>query len=337
MKTILFSIFSLLICSIGMTQRTAKIYLDEENNRTDSANAVYVKEVIYENGIYKITDTDMDQKMLYYGEYSSLKPPIENGLVAHYSEPDVLYAEGQYLNGQIIGDWYYYEKDELGDSVNYSETLHYSKDSDCTITEFANSSSKNKALEGKIAIALNKYINDNFHLPPRTLIKSEFFDLDMNFTVNTQGRISCIEIINSFDSDLDAEIIRILKQFKSNEKIKDPIHMSFTFSNEEDAFVIVEVMPEFQGGDLNKFRQYVARELIYPERAAKEKIQGRVFVQFCVDSRGQVCNVKIVRSVHPLLDAEAVRVIKNSPLWKPGTQRGKPVRVEFTFPVVFTL
>jgi len=109
---------------------------------------------------------------------------------------------------------------------------------------------------------------------------------------------------------------------------------------EEDAgqiFFIVEDMPSFQGGDVNKFRTWVAEHLQYPEIAAENGISGRVFVRFVVEPDGSVDNVEVIRGVDPALDAEAVRVVKSSPKWSPGKQRGKPVRVAYTFPIVFVL
>jgi protein TonB len=81
----------------------------------------------------------------------------------------------------------------------------------------------------------------------------------------------------------------------------------------------------------------VAKTLKYPEIAAENGIQGKVFVQFAVNAKGEVTDVVVVRGVDPALDAEAVRVIKSSPKWAPGKQRGRPVKVQFTFPVVFVL
>ena len=104
---------------------------------------------------------------------------------------------------------------------------------------------------------------------------------------------------------------------------------------EEEVYFIVEDMPKFKSGDLNNFRMYIQENLQYPDSAAAKGISGKVFVQFVVNSTGYVKNVKIVRSADPYLDAEALRVIKSSPKWVPGKQRGKPVNVQFTFPIVF--
>ena len=83
--------------------------------------------------------------------------------------------------------------------------------------------------------------------------------------------------------------------------------------------------------------EYIAKNLRYPEIAAENGISGRVFVRFVVEPDGSVTNVEVVRGVDPALDAEAKRVVLSSPKWAPGKQRGKPVRVSFTFPINFVL
>jgi len=108
-------------------------------------------------------------------------------------------------------------------------------------------------------------------------------------------------------------------------------------SSDEEVFFVVEDMPDFNGKGPEGFRQYIATHLHYPEEAVKKRIQGRVFVQFNVNSQGKVTNSKVVRGVDPLLDAEALRVVNNSPDWKPGMQWGQKVSVQFTFPINFAL
>ena len=103
--------------------------------------------------------------------------------------------------------------------------------------------------------------------------------------------------------------------------------------NYDEVFQVVEDMPKFPG-DLNK---YLGRNIKYPEKAQKERIQGCVTVQFIIEKDGTVTNVKVLRSVHRLLDKEAIRVVENMPKWIPGTQRGEPVRVSYTAPINFRL
>jgi TonB family protein len=108
-------------------------------------------------------------------------------------------------------------------------------------------------------------------------------------------------------------------------------------SFEEEVFAIVEEMPRFKNGDINRFRDYINENLEYPAVAAESAIQGRVILSFVVDTLGDVTNVKVLRGIHPALDSEAVRVVEASPKWEPGKQRGRPVRVGFNIPVVFVL
>ncbi len=106
---------------------------------------------------------------------------------------------------------------------------------------------------------------------------------------------------------------------------------------EEEIFVIVEDMPTFRGGDVNKFREWVQRRVNYPQIAAENGIQGKVFLMFVVEPDGSVTNVTIMRGVDPALDNEAIRVVESSPSWSPGKQRGSAVRVRFSITVNFQL
>lgn len=108
-------------------------------------------------------------------------------------------------------------------------------------------------------------------------------------------------------------------------------------SSDEQVFVVVEDMPTFQGGDLNKFREYIQQNLTYPEIAAQHGIQGRIFISFIVETDGSISTVKVLKGVDPSLDKEACRAIESSPKWEAGKQRGKKVRVTFNMPILFTL
>ena len=99
---------------------------------------------------------------------------------------------------------------------------------------------------------------------------------------------------------------------------------------------VVEVMPQYPGGQIAMLK-YIMENIKYPKQIMEEGIQGRVTVRFIVEKDGSISNVKPVLSVHPLLDKEAVRVVKSMPKWSPGKQNGKPVRVQFNVPVMFKL
>jgi protein TonB len=103
-------------------------------------------------------------------------------------------------------------------------------------------------------------------------------------------------------------------------------------------FAIVEDKPTFQGKEADAaFREWVGKTTVYPAVAQENGITGRVFTEFTIDKDGTVTDIKVMRGVDPLLDAEAVRVLKLSPKWSPGMQRGKPVKVKYTFPFNFQL
>ena len=105
--------------------------------------------------------------------------------------------------------------------------------------------------------------------------------------------------------------------------------------DDEEFFMVVENMPEFPGGDLGLMK-YIQKNVRYPAIAKEYNITGKVYISFIVDKQGSVTNVKVVRGVDKNLDEEAVRVVKSLPKYKPGKQRGKPVRVMFTIPINFT-
>ena len=149
------------------------------------------------------------------------------------------------------------------------------------------------------------------------------------------------EVLDIVDDDVEIE-----DDFDFDMEATDDTEYDFTSMmgdddediDEEEVFYIVEDMPTFNGGDpATEFRKYIAQNLQYPEIAAENGVSGRVIIQFAVNKTGKVVDARIVRSVDPALDKEAVRVVMSSPKWAPGKQRGKAVKVLFTFPINFVL
>jgi len=116
----------------------------------------------------------------------------------------------------------------------------------------------------------------------------------------------------------------------SADKLKD-------ISEDDEVLTVVEVMPTFQGGDVNKFRAYLASNVKYPAIAAENGIQGQVFVQFVVDKTGEIRDINIIRGVDPSLDNEVIRVVEAAPDWTPGKHQGKNVNVIISTAVNFQL
>ena len=111
---------------------------------------------------------------------------------------------------------------------------------------------------------------------------------------------------------------------------------SDTIDTQDEVLDMVEVMPEFPGG-VKALMSYLAKNIEYPKEAENAGMQGRVVVQFVVNTDGSIEDAKVVRAVDPLLDQEAIRVINTMPKWKPGMQGGKTVRVKYTVPIMFRL
>lgn len=101
-------------------------------------------------------------------------------------------------------------------------------------------------------------------------------------------------------------------------------------------FTVVEQQPEFPGGEA-ALMQFIKKNLKYPAFAAENGIQGRVTLSFTVEKDGSIANIEVMRSPAEELSKEAIRVVSSMPKWKPGKQRGKPVRVKYVLPVTFRL
>ena len=120
---------------------------------------------------------------------------------------------------------------------------------------------------------------------------------------------------------------------KVNEKVVDEVPPAV---EETKIFEVVEQMPSFPGGDA-ALMAYLSKNIKYPVVAEENGIQGRVIATFVVERDGSITDVKVVKSVDPSLDKEAIRVLKSMPKWIPGKQNGSAVRVKYTVPVTFRL
>ena len=172
-------------------------------------------------------------------------------------------------------------------------------------------------------------------------LKTPMVLLDGNrITYETLGKISSDEIAS----------ITVLKDQAAvdqyGEEARDGILLVTTKKGVKDVFVpveqnpeffdVVEQMPEYPGGPSALF-EYLAKNIRYPESAEKAGIQGRVIATFVVMKDGSISNVKVVKSVSPELDTEALRVLSAMPNWTPGMQNGKAVNVKYTVPISFAL
>ena len=125
-------------------------------------------------------------------------------------------------------------------------------------------------------------------------------------------------------------------------KTKKPVLLDVVVKTEaqtepdDKPFDVVEQMPEFPGGQ-EALMQFLRQEVKYPKEAEEKGLQGRVVVRYIIEKDGSISEVEIAKSVNEYLDAEAIRVVNAMPKWKPGKQKGEPVRVKFTIPITFRL
>ena len=146
-----------------------------------------------------------------------------------------------------------------------------------------------------------------------------------------------IDIVDD-NIELENNIINLEDDASLGVEIQDYIEVVEEVVEEEAIpFQLVEEKPSFMGGDANMFSKWVNERLVYPEIAKENGVQGRVTLQFTVEKDGRVTKVKVLRGVDPSLDKEAVRVVSESPKWKPGKQRDRAVPLTYTFPVIFQL
>ncbi len=150
------------------------------------------------------------------------------------------------------------------------------------------------------------------------------------------------DVIDIVDDDIEIKddlLINLEDNANLGVEIQDYVAEVVEEVVEEEAipFALVEEKPGFQGGDPNAFSKWVNSRLVYPEIAKENGVQGKVTLQFTVNTDGSVSNVKVLRGVDPSLDKEAVRIVSSSPKWTPGKQRDKAVKVTYTFPVIFQL
>jgi protein TonB len=104
----------------------------------------------------------------------------------------------------------------------------------------------------------------------------------------------------------------------------------------QKVFDTVEQMPEYPGG-MQAMIAFLQTNMKYPEDAAKQKVEGRVMVQFIVETDGSISDVHVAKQVFPSLDAEAIRVVQAMPKWTPGKEKGNVVRVKYNLPIVFRM
>lgn len=194
-------------------------------------------------------------------------------------------------------------------------------------------------------LAFNHKSYDKREIDPSLLRQTEVLDEEMvEITKQEEPKPQPVEMpkqttqLEIVEDDVEVEDIEINAEVEQNEVIEEYVAPEVVEDEvvEQEIFKIVEEMPSFPGGEA-KLMEFVAKNVKYPQIARETGIQGRVFVNFVVEPDGSVSNVSVLRGIGGGCDEEAMRVVKTMPKWKPGKQRGKPVRVQYMLPVNFKL
>lgn len=183
----------------------------------------------------------------------------------------------------------------------------------------------------------------------RGAIIENVFEQDMEMPITNQPElappppppvtpINDILTIIDDESELEETILATTEETGEDVEIKHiPVAVEEELPVEDEIFEVVEDKPEFSDGGAAGLMRYLSTNIKYPTIPQENGVQGKVTVQFVVNKDGSIVDVKVLRGVDPYLDKEAVRVISSMPRWKPGKQRGIPVRCKFTVPVTFKL
>ena len=212
-----------------------------------------------------------------------------------------------------------------------------------------------------------KFLAKNIKYPAVALQNKIEGRVIVQFVVKENGKVAELKVVRGVTPELDAEALRVVglmpdwipgKQRGKAVAVKYTMPIMFrlqTPAPKEEAasapqivpndkpviqdgeiFTVVEEMPQFPGG-MMECMKFLSKNVNYPAEAQKAGVEGRVIVQFVVKKDGKLADAKVVKGVHPELDAEALRLVGLMPDWIPGKQRGKAVDVKFTIPIMFRL
>lgn len=288
------------------------------------------------NGEYKIWYPSGQLNFSGYYKYN-----LKNGEFLQFEETGLVSKKGIYSGGKLI------EGEAVLQDIVFEKPEQTAK-------FFGGSSAFDKYLKMKTSEL--KIIKD--------MIMGEELSINMNMTISKTGKIEKIDILGPSNPN-DNEILNAaFGEFPGfiPAKVEDiPVNsllkVDLIYTHEglqtnlgidlfpesvkidslgENPYALVEDMPDFPGGQ-NALRNFIAVTIRYPIEAQEKGIQGKVLVQYIIEPDGSISNVKIAKGVHPILDAEAIRVVKHMPKWIPGRLKDKPVRVSYTVPVNFVL
>lgn len=201
--------------------------------------------------------------------------------------------------------------------------------------------------------ALKKYIQTNVKYPVNALRMGIEGTVKIAFTVRHTGEVVDVRIERGIGSDCDVEAFRAVQAMPKwepavyeNYKVSATASVMISFNAEnnkvsyvppstmENSYVVAESSPEFVGG-YTAMMEFIQKNIKWPAARVKEKKQGAIHLTFLVLRDGSIKDVKVLKGVHPEIDAAAINVVRAMPKWKPGQQNGKTIDVRYNLPIRF--
>jgi len=202
--------------------------------------------------------------------------------------------------------------------------------------------------QGEYYLSFNDWVVSKIKYPSEARAKGIQGRITVNYTIEADGSISKVSLMGNPDPLLGDAAVKVIQASPKwnpakNPEAKDPfssmVAIKFELPNkilQDDGYVNVQKMPQYPGGEV-ELLNFIKTNTNYPETAKAEKIEGRVIIRFIVNKNGNAEEPVILKGIHPLLDAEAIRVVKMLKGFTPGYQGDKPVSVYYMVPISFTL
>jgi hypothetical protein len=223
MKRSLLTISILAVCINIFPQDTIKVFLDGNHAKTTEEKAKFVRKAVCKDHIIYLTEDNVKGQRVFYCEFNSSNPSLEQGRAIYYTDKDSVYSTGNYNNGEMTGKWLYYKKDMLVDTIDYSFKNNFDIKRNWHSVEYYKNSPLLRSLGNRVYDSISSYIHANFHLPGRVKIDDiAGISLWIDCIIDSDGRIKFAVINNSAYRDVDKEICRILNQFHYEVKTNRP-------------------------------------------------------------------------------------------------------------------
>jgi len=318
MKKSIFPLLTLLCTCTGIFAQKQNVYLIKDNGQyvetRDSADYIrIVQEPDKGSDLYIINEYYKDGKIKSMGLSRKVDPPSYVGIYRSMYNNGNKKQVANYVKGMLNGTVFnYYPNGKLYTSYVYNDTTPGSGITSYQVIEVNDSTGKPLVKDGNGLCAL--YDNDFKHIISRGMIKNG--EYDGVWTGEDPGlHLSYKETYENG------------KMISGESTGEDHVTLTYTRSH---------IQPEYKGG-VNSFYRYLGTSIRYPPNCQRMGIQGIVLLKFIVEKNGSLTDIKVVNYVDEELAAEAVRVLKQSPRWTPGTMRGRTVRVTYTVPISFSL